>query len=41
MTCAVSIYGGTVLRERYMAKELDRIADRTVMSVHSKARIVE
>jgi hypothetical protein len=38
---AVSIYGGTVLKERYLASELEKVSDREVTERRSRARIVE
>jgi hypothetical protein len=38
---AVSIYGGTILKERYLASELEKVSDREVTERRSRARIVE
>lgn len=37
----VSIYGGTLLKERYLASELEKVSTLEVRERHSRARIVE
>lgn len=38
---AVSIYGGTVLKERYLASELEKVTPIEVTERRARARIVE
>jgi hypothetical protein len=37
----VSIYGGTLLKERYLAGELEKVSTLEVKERRSRARIVE
>jgi hypothetical protein len=38
---SVSIYGGTLLKERYLASELEKVSPLEIRERHSRARIVE